>query len=114
MNQDGVAVDFSEGKWDPAVWLPFKSLRFDYVGGFVQESDHIANRCPEGVDDEELYAKHVTEVYASIVHPMRATGGGTVSATVSFVMLQAPPTHLCSSQGLSAKTPATLTSFSAE
>lgn len=90
MNQDGVAVDFSEGKWDPAVWLPFKSLRFDYVGGFVQESDHIANRCPEGVDDEELYAKHVTEVYASIVHPMRATGGGTVSATVSFDHLMAP------------------------
>ena len=90
MANEFVSVDFSEGQWDRSIWLPFKSLRFDYIGGFDQERDHIVNRCPAGVDDETLYARHVTEVYASLVHPLKACGGGTVTATMSFDHLMAP------------------------
>lgn len=90
MAEETVKVVFSEGKWDPSEWLAFKSLRFDYTGTFEQNADHIVNRCPAGVSDEELYAHHVTDVYASIVHPRKAVGGGTVSATMSFDHLMAP------------------------
>jgi hypothetical protein len=90
MSEKCVRVDFSEGKWDPSVWLAFKSLRFDYTGAFEQQADHIVNRCPPGVDDETLYARHVTDVYASLVHPQKAIGGGTVTATMSFDHLMAP------------------------
>lgn len=90
MAEEIVKVDFSRDGWDASEWIAFKSLRFDYTGGFVQNDDHIANRCPEGVSDEELYARHVTELYASIVHPRKATGGGTVTSTMSFDHLMAP------------------------
>lgn len=91
MQNTGVSVDFSRGKWDPSEWIVFKSLRFDYAHAFVQKDDHIENPCPEGVSDEDLYANHVTEVYASIVHPKRLEGSTIeVSSTMSFDHLMAP------------------------
>jgi hypothetical protein len=59
-----VKVDFSRGKWDKGRWLKFKSLRWEYTGEFDQEDDHVVNRCPAGVSDEERYEKHVCDVYA--------------------------------------------------
>ena len=91
MQNAEVSVDFSRGKWDPSEWIVFKSLRFDYAHAFVQKDDHIENPCPEGVSDEDLYANHVTEVYASIVHPKRLEGSTIeVSSTMSFDHLMAP------------------------
>ena len=91
MQNSDVSVDFSRGKWDPTEWIVFKSLRFDYAHSFVQKDDHIQNPCPEGVSDEDLYANHVTEVYASIVHPRRLSGSTIdVSSTMSFDHLMAP------------------------
>lgn len=88
---DAVHVDFARGKWNPADWVAFKSLRFDYCHGFVQKDDHIENPCPEGVSDEALYAKHVTEVYASQVFSRRLVGSTIeVASTMSFDHLMAP------------------------
>lgn len=89
-NATDIRVDFSRGKWNPAEWLTFKSLRFDYIHGFVQNDDCIVNEAPEGVSDEALYAKHVTEVYSSIVHPTKLSGTIEVSSTMSFDHLMAP------------------------
>jgi len=83
-------VDFARGKWDPSEWLAFKSVRWEYTGAFEQCDDHIVNRCPEGLDDAALYADHVTEMYASIVHPKKLSGNVTVSSTMSFDHLMAP------------------------
>ena len=90
MQKTVVSVDFARGKWNPAEWTVFKSLRFDYAHAFVQKDDHIENPCPEGLDDEEIYANHVTEVYASIVRPVRLSGTVEVASTMSFDHLMAP------------------------
>lgn len=88
---DALHVDFARGRWNPAEWLVFKSLRFGYCHAFVQKDDHIENPCPEGISDEELYANRVTEVYASQVWPKRLSGSTIeVSATMSFDHLMAP------------------------
>ena len=47
MQKTVVSVDFARGKWNPAEWTVFKSLRFDYAHAFVQKDDHIENPCPE-------------------------------------------------------------------
>ena len=86
-----IDVDFGRGKWDPSKWLKFKSLRFDYAHDFVQLDDCIVNPSDPSWSDEELYAQHVTEVYASIVHPQKLSGSTIdVSATMSFDHLMAP------------------------
>ena len=86
-----IDVCFARGKWDPSEWMVFKSLRFDYAHGFDQMDDHIVNPSDPSWSDEELYAKHVTEVYASIVHPQRLVGNTIeLSSTMSFDHLMAP------------------------
>ena len=86
-----IDVCFARGKWDPSEWMVFKSLRFDYAHGFDQMDDHIVNPSDPSWSDEELYAKHVTEVYASIVHPQRLVGNTIeLSSTRSFDHRMAP------------------------
>jgi len=82
-------IDFGRGKWDPSEWMDVKSARWDYVKAFVQEEDHILNPCPS-VSDEELYAKHVTEVYASQVLKDKISAKARLSCTMSFDHLMAP------------------------
>lgn len=91
MSGTELSADFSRGKWNPAEWLTFKSVRFGYVHEFVQMDDHIVNPSDPSWSDEELYAHHVTEVYASIVHPRKLVGNTIeVSSTMSFDHLMAP------------------------
>ncbi len=82
-------VDFSRGKWNRDDWTVVKSSRWDYVKEFVQADDHIVNPCPN-VSDEELYAHHVTEVYASMVHNRKFEARAEVSSVMSFDHLMAP------------------------
>lgn len=85
-----MTTTFARGQWDASKWLTFKSVRFDYIHGFTQEADHIVNESPAEIDDETLYAHHVTEVYSALVYPQLLTGSITVSATMSFDHLMAP------------------------
>ena len=85
-----VKVDFSRSKWDKGRWLKFKSLRWEYTGEFDQEDDHVVNRCPAGVSDEELYEKHVCDVYASMVYGEKISGSSEIVSTMSFDHLMAP------------------------
>ena len=90
-NAGEINVNFARGRWDPKEWLTFKSVRFDYVHEFVQMDDHIVNPSDPAWSDEELYAKHVTEVYASIVHPQKLAGNRIeLASTMSFDHLMAP------------------------
>jgi len=90
MIKEEVSVDFARGKWNPAEWLVFKSLRWEYTGSFVQFDDHIMNKCPEGVSDEALYSGNVCDLYASMVYPKKFAGTVEVSSTMSFDHLMAP------------------------
>ena len=82
-------IEFGRGKWDPSAWMNVKSARWDYVKDFVQADDHIVNPCPD-VSDEELYAKYVTEVYASQVLREKVHAKARISCTMSFDHLMAP------------------------
>ncbi len=82
-------TDLSRGQWNRDEWLPVKSARWDYVGEFIQEDDHIVNRCPD-VSDEELYAKYVTDVYASQIWHEKFEAKAEISCTMSFDHLMAP------------------------
>ena len=86
-----IDISFARGRWNPSEWLKFKSLRFDYAHDFVQSDDSIVNPSDPKWSDEELYAQHVTEVYASIVYPRKLVGNTIeVSSTMSFDHLMAP------------------------
>ena len=82
-------IDFSAGKWNPAEWMEVKSVRWDYVHGFEQLPDHIVNKTGPW-SDEELYEKHVTEVYSSILLKEKFEGKNRFSCTMSFDHLMAP------------------------
>jgi hypothetical protein len=66
-----------------------KSSRWDYVKEFVQEEDHITNPCPN-LPDEEIYAKHVTDIYASMVYNKKFEAKAKISSVMSFDHLMAP------------------------
>jgi len=81
--------EFGRGGWDRNMWMDVKSPRWDYVNSFVQAEDHIVNPCPD-VSDEELYARHVTEVYACQVLKEKVEAKARISCTMSFDHLMAP------------------------
>ena len=69
--------------------MTVKSTRWDYVHGFEQCADHIVNKNGPW-SDEELYEKHVTEVYSSMLLKEKFFGKHRFSATMSFDHLMAP------------------------
>lgn len=93
-------IDFSKGKWNPAEWMEVKSTRWDYVHGFEQLSDHIVNVTGPW-SDEELYEKHVTEVYSSMLLKEKFSGKTRFSCTMSFDHLMAPLMVIAPDVGMS-------------
>jgi hypothetical protein len=92
MSEEGIEalrVDFGRGKWNRADWINVKSSRWDYVKEFVQEEDHITNPCPD-LPDEEIYANHVTDIYASMVYGTKFEAKAKISSVMSFDHLMAP------------------------
>ncbi len=85
-----IAVSFARGGWNPKDWIDIKSARWDYIKPFVQMDGHVMNRCPEGIADEELYAKRVCEVYSSMLYAKKFTAKAEITATMSFDHLMAP------------------------
>jgi hypothetical protein len=51
-----VETRFGRGEWNADEWIFVKSPRWSYVGAWVQEDDHIRNRTPEGVGEDQLIA----------------------------------------------------------
>jgi hypothetical protein len=86
---EALRVDFGRNKWSRSDWLDVKSARWDYVKQFIQEEDHIVNPCPD-LSDEEIYANHVTEIYASMVYNKKFEAKAAISSVMSFDHLMAP------------------------
>jgi len=82
-------IEFKTGKWSREEWMNVKSARWDYMKDFIQNDDHIVNPCPD-CSDEELYAKHVTEVYACQMLKEKIHAKAKISCTMSFDHLMAP------------------------
>lgn len=101
-NAGDVEVDFRRGGWSRSDWTVVKSSRWDYVKEFVQEDDHVTNPCPD-VSDEDLYANHVTDVYASMVYGRKFRGAAEISSTMSFDHLMAPLIVIAPTLGKDAK-----------
>ena len=94
-------ISFAKGAWNPDDWEVVKSSRWSYAKGFVQEADHVVNPCGDW-SDEDLYANHVTEVYASMLLKRKLSGKCRVSSTMSFDHLMAPLIVLAPELGRSA------------
>ena len=83
---------FGRGEWNPKDWTFVKSPRWNYIGDWVQEDDHIRNRIPEGVGENELIADRYSYAYMSMVRntPFETSQGLDISARMSFSYDQAP------------------------
>lgn len=84
-----VEVSFTPGNWKSNEWILVKSPRFAYTHGFVQKEDGIENECPP-LSGEEIYKKHESEVYSSMVWKEKVALGQTVSSAMSFDWRMAP------------------------
>ncbi|OGV39587.1 MAG: hypothetical protein A2020_02665 [Lentisphaerae bacterium GWF2_45_14] len=88
------AVDFKcsfgEGKWNAADWLIMKSPRWDYVGLWIQQADHIANKVPADAGAEEMLSRRAGETYTSMILKNKFSGSVAISSTMSFAHRMAP------------------------
>ncbi len=85
---DRFAVNFTGGQWDMADFLIVKSARFPMKGSFLQMSDHIVNRVPSGLTEQQLLSCH--EAYCALVTKNKFSGNVTVSSRMSFDHRMAP------------------------
>ena len=86
------AVEFScffkPDGWSQQDWLPVKTPRWDELGGWQQNGDHLQNRIPEGMTDEQLVSCH--EAYVSMLWKEPIEGNAVISSTMSFDDRYAP------------------------
>lgn len=94
---------FAEGKWNPADFLQVKSSRWECIGSFKQEKEHIVNACPADADAESMLNKRAPETYAAMIYHQELTGNHTVSAAMSFDYRMAPSIVIAEKPELNAK-----------
>jgi len=96
-----VETRFGRGEWNAGEWIFVKSPRWSYIGAWVQEDDHIRNRTPEGVGEDQLIADRYFYAYMSMVRNTRydTAAGLEVSVRVSFSHDQGPQIVLAGELG---------------
>lgn len=85
-----VEVSFAKGQWSRNDWILVKSPRWDYIGKWLQEDDHILNACPPDATPNDMLEKRASETYASMLWNDTISGDFTVSSTMSFDYRMAP------------------------
>ncbi len=83
---------FGEDEWNHDDWIFVKSPRWDYIGDWVQETDHIRNRTPAGLGENQLIADRYSYAYMSMVRrePVNTTHETEITARMSFSHDQGP------------------------
>jgi hypothetical protein len=83
---------FARGGWDRAEWWPVRSPRWDHVGEWVQEEDHLRNWVPDRWSPEQLTegGPGAAETYTSMVYRRPLQGDFHVAARMSFDHRMAP------------------------
>ncbi|MFT5085773.1 MAG: hypothetical protein ACI906_000443 [Candidatus Latescibacterota bacterium] len=80
---------FAAAGWHAEDWLLVKSPRWDSVGEWVQEADHIRNRVPADVTPEQMLGERAGETYTSMLYKEPQTSL-RVCAEMSFDERMAP------------------------
>ncbi len=92
---------FASGKWQAADFVGVKSSRWENIGGFKQEKDHIFNICPADAQPDEMLSKRAPETYAAMICKTPLSGNHTIVATMSFDHRMAPSIVIAEKTGLS-------------
>ncbi len=93
---------FGRDEWNSKDWTFVKSPRWNHIGEWVQEADHIRNRIPEGVGENELITERHSCAYMSMVRaiPYDTGKGLTITARMSFSYDQGPQIVLADQMGV--------------
>ena len=91
------ACVFTPDGWRQEDWLPVKTPRWNEIGAWKQQKDHLANRVPEGLSADELADCH--EAYVSMLWRTPVEGDAVISSTMSFEVRFAPSIVLAGELG---------------
>ena len=96
---------FAPGKWDKSDWFIIKSARWDHVGSWVQQSDHITNHVPPGLNEEERKRSHKSYAAMMLKKKFDIAKTVTITSEMSFDHRMAPlivfaPDHAKSPAGV--------------
>ncbi len=97
---DPLSVSFAAGQWSQDDFDIVKSPRFDGVGSFIQESDHIVNAVPGEVTEAELLS--CPAAYCAMLHRKTLNGNVIISSRMSFDHRMAPLIVIAPEMGRSA------------
>ena len=91
---------FTPEGWRREDWLPVKTPRWNEVGAWEQCADHLENRVPAELSEEQLASCH--EAYVSMLWKTPVEGDAAVAATMAFASRYAPSIVLAGELGASA------------
>jgi hypothetical protein len=86
----GYLYSFAKGKWNQDQWSIVKSPRWEYVGEWVQQPDHIVNKVPLNATPNEMLSKKAGKTYTSMLLKKKFSGSIKISSTMSFDHRMAP------------------------
>jgi len=91
---------FTPEGWRQEDWLPVKTPRWNELGAWEQCADHLENRVPAELSEEQLASCH--EAYVSMLWKTPVEGDAAVAATMAFASRYAPSIVLAGELGASA------------
>lgn len=95
----GFSCSFAKDRWKPEDWIMVKSPRWDHMGTWVQEDQHILNQVPADATPEDLRGKRASESYTSMVLKRRFRGSLDIKVAMAFDDRMAPLLVLAPSLG---------------
>lgn len=84
------SFNFGAGLWNSQEWLEVKSSRWEYIGHWVQEADHIQNAVPPASDPGEYCNELAPQTFTSMIWNRPLKQSFVVSSTMEFDHLMAP------------------------
>ena len=99
------ACSFAAGGWHPDDWMLVKSARWDWMGSWEQQNDHICNRVPKEASPEDLIStgSRAPETYASMLSREELPEDVVVQVSASFDYRMAPLVVLAAEPGVDHK-----------
>ena len=103
IHAENPVYDFARGKWDKNDWFIIKSARWEHVGSWVQNDDHIQNHVPENLNEAAI--KKSRESYAAMLlkEKIKIKKECIIQSEMSFDHRMAPLIVIAPVIGVSAK-----------
>lgn len=82
--------NFSRGQWDQNDWFVVKSARWEHVGSWLQNDDHIRNHTPDIRDENAIKKSHRSYAAMLLKQKINIKKDCTISSEMSFDHRMAP------------------------